>query len=181
MTETVLNIQDAEVREGFFEDIYEKVFPAVTRFVAHHGGTLEDARDIFHDALVILYEMMINDKANVNTSYEAYLTGIAKHLWIRKFRKDHQKIMLDACESEIVFPEDQFDQKDNKLLTLLELTGKKCLDLLRAFYYDRTSLDDISVSFGFSGVRSATVQKFKCIEKLREKVKEKDITYEDLD
>jgi DNA-directed RNA polymerase specialized sigma24 family protein len=181
MTETVLNIQDAKVREGFFEDIYEEVFPVVARFVAQHGGTLEDSRDIFHDALVILYEMMINDKVNVNTSHEAYLVGIVKHLWMRKFRRDHQKVALDFCESEIILPEDQFEAKDNKLLTLLELTGKKCLDLLKAFYYDRTSLDEISASFGFSGVRSATVQKFKCIEKLRDKVKERDITYEDLD
>jgi hypothetical protein len=33
--------------------------------------------------------------------------------------------------------------------------------------------------FGFSGERSATVQKYKCIEKVRETVKQKALTYED--
>ena len=181
MTETVLNITDEKVRREFFEEIYEAAFPATARFIAHHGGTLDDAKDVFHDALVILYEMMVDEKLNVSVSHEAYLKGIAKHVWIRKFKKDHRKIYLDADEAKIVVPGDHFESKDNRLLTLLEFTGKKCLDLLRAFYYDRVSLDEISDSFGFSGVRSATVQKFKCIEKLRERVKQKHITYEDLD
>jgi DNA-directed RNA polymerase specialized sigma24 family protein len=181
MTETVLSIQDPRIREQFFEEIYEQSFPAVAGFVAHHGGSLEDAKDIFHDALVILYEKIVSEKESVTQSYDAYLVGIAKHLWIRKFKKSIRNIALSCDEQEIVIPEDYFDKKDNQLLTLLELTGRKCLELLKAFYYDRMSLDDISLSFRFSGVRSATVQKFKCIEKLREKVKEKNMTYDDLD
>jgi DNA-directed RNA polymerase specialized sigma24 family protein len=181
MTETVLNIKDAKIREEFFEEIYEQSFPAVAGFVAYHGGSLEDAKDTFHDALVILYEMIVSGKESVSQSYDAYLVGIAKHLWVRKFKKSIRNITLSSTESEIVIPEDYFDKKNNNLLTLLELTGRKCLDLLKAFYYDKISLDDISSSFGFSGVRSATVQKFKCIEKLREKVKEKHMTYDDLD
>jgi len=53
------------------------------------------------------------------------------------------------------------------------------MDLLRSFYYDELPLNDIAETYGFSGIRSATVQKYKCLEKVRETVKEKALTYED--
>jgi len=51
--------------------------------------------------------------------------------------------------------------------------------LLRAFYYDKLSMSKIANRFGFSSERSATVQKYKCLEKVRDLVKEKSLSYED--
>jgi hypothetical protein len=51
--------------------------------------------------------------------------------------------------------------------------------LLKSFYYDKMPMSDIGRSFGFSGERSATVQKFKCLEKVRDTVKSKALQYED--
>jgi len=62
----------------------------------------------------------------------------------------------------------------------LQLTGRKCLELLRAVYYDKLDLPAVAAVFGYQTVRSATVQKYKCLEKVRDKVKEKSISYEDL-
>ncbi len=53
------------------------------------------------------------------------------------------------------------------------------MELLKSFYYDQLPLADAATLFGFSGVRSATVQKYKCLEKVRESIKEKSLIYED--
>ncbi len=53
------------------------------------------------------------------------------------------------------------------------------MDMLQAFYYDKLNMREIAERFNLSGERSATVQKHKCLEKVREKVKEKSMTYED--
>lgn len=180
MQEKTIKITAVQSREEFFTAMYEEAFPAVARFVATHGGTLEDAKDIFQDALVIFYELTAEKKVAIHVSEKAYLTGIAKHVWLKKYRKEKTAIALDDLETAIELPTDYFEQHDTNLLTLLEQTGKRCLDLMRAFYYDKMSLTEIAKSFGFSGVRSATVQKFKCIEKLRAVVKENSIDYEDL-
>jgi DNA-directed RNA polymerase specialized sigma24 family protein len=180
MQEKTIEIVAAKTRAEFFAEMYEEAFPNVARFVASHGGTVDDAKDIFQDALVIYYELSLENKLSVQISDRAYLNGIAKHVWIRKYKKDQVAVSLDGIESAIELPSDYFEPYDQNLLTLLEQAGKRCLDLMRAFYYDRLSLNQISKSFGFSGVRSATVQKFKCIEKMRAIVKENSINYEDL-
>jgi DNA-directed RNA polymerase specialized sigma24 family protein len=161
-------------------ELYEPVFPVVARFVAKMGGSFSDAKDIFHDALVIYYEKQVNDALVPALSPEAYLVGIAKHVWLRKFRQEKARVAFGPEELDIAIPPDDLREADNRLLALLQLTGRRCLELLQAFYYDKLVLADIAQAFGYLTVRSATVQKYKCLEKVRDKVKEKAITYEDL-
>jgi DNA-directed RNA polymerase specialized sigma24 family protein len=179
-TVTMLDIKIPKEREQLFTQLYEEAFPKVAKFVANRGGSFEDARDIFHDALVILYERITGNDVAIETSQEYYLIGISKHLWMRKFKDDKRKTGLGEMENTITIPEDFFEASENRLTSLLQLTGKKCLELLRAFYYDNLSLQQIKSAFGFSTLHSASVQKFKCIEKMRTTIQEKSIGYEDL-
>lgn len=178
--EKVFEIAGTKSRDEFFADMYQQTFPGVARFVATHGGSLDDAKDIFQDALVIYHELAAQNKLAIQISEAAYLAGIAKHVWIKKYKRDKVNVPLDGIEMHIELPKDYFEHHDQNLLTLLEQSGRRCLDLMRAFYYDKLSLSDIAKSFGFSGIRSATVQKFKCIEKMRTIVKQNSISYEDL-
>lgn len=179
MTETA--IQETEVsREKLFTVLYKEAFPHVARYVSKMGGTLQDAKDVFHDALIIFYEKHLHERENRISTDEAYLLGISKHLWSRKFKKDHTYISLQDDEYDIdSADESNVNISEAHLLNILMLTGKKCLDLLQAFYYEKLQLKEIAKTFGYSSERSATVQKHKCIEKVRNKVKENSIAYDD--
>jgi RNA polymerase sigma factor (sigma-70 family) len=163
-----------------FEALYEKAFPSVAKFVAGMNGSFDDAKDIFQDALVIYYEKSARPGFQINSSPEAYLAGIAKHLWLRKFKTSIKNIPLDRSEKDIrISDEDMPAVNSDKLLNLLETTGKKCMDLLRAFYYEKLPVREIRQVFNYSSEHSATVQKYKCIEKIRAVVKSKSASYED--
>lgn len=172
-------VRHREDREKFFLDLYEKAFPPVATFVSKMGGTFQDAGDIFQDALIILYEKIAGGNQEPILCESAYVLGIAKHLWIRKFNHDRERISLDGMESEITIEESpSIEREEDALIRFLELTGKKCLELLKAFYYDKLPMKAVARMFGYSTVRSATVQKYKCLEKVRDQVKEKSVTYE---
>ncbi len=147
--ETHLSNETITASEKAFEEWYEAAFPSVARFVGKMGGSFQDAKDVFHDALVIFYEKTMQADFHLKTSPEAYILGVAKHLWIRKFNKDKNNISLNAHEATISLPNDYFPDVDSKrVLTLLEQTGKKCLQLLRSFYYENRSLKDITDQLG---------------------------------
>jgi DNA-directed RNA polymerase specialized sigma24 family protein len=180
-TEAALDIRNSQEREQYFFRLYEETFPAVAKFVANRGGSFQDAKDIFQDSLVIFYEKAADEKLMINVSHEYYIIGIAKNLWIRKFRDDSKMVDLSVAEKNIHIPDDAPDARENKLATLLQLTGRKCLNLLQAFYYDNLPLQQIKDAFGFANVRSAAVQKHKCLEKIRNTIHEKSLRYEDFD
>lgn len=163
-----------------FRELYETAFPLVAKFIGARGGSFDDAKDIFHDALVIYREKRTSDVIHIRLSEEAYVVGIAKHLWFRKNKADRKFITLDDAEAAISVPEDYFDAiNSDNLLAFLERSGKKCMALLKSFYYDGSSVINIARAFGFKSAHSATVQKFKCLEKMRDEVKQKSISYED--
>lgn len=150
--------------------LYEETYPAVAAFVAKMGGSTEDAKDIFHDALIIFFE---KDLGVENSA--AYIVGIAKHLWVRKYKHNAHLVHLDF---DIEIPEEKTSPIVARLLRLVESAGKSCLDLLQAFYYERRSAESIAFDFKYSNAHTATVQKHKCLQKLRHFVKEKSLDYE---
>jgi len=163
----------SETREELFISLYKKAFPAVAKYVSRMGGSFDEAKDVFQDALVVYYEKSVVAKP---ANHTAYLVGIAKHLWLRRYRGESQNIPLDNID---LSTDEEEIPSGNRLMHFLESAGKKCMELLRGFYYDQLPLTEIAEQFGYSGVRSATVQKYKCLEKVRETIKEKALTYDD--
>jgi DNA-directed RNA polymerase specialized sigma24 family protein len=164
-------------REQAFISLYKKAFPAVAKYVSKIGGSFDEAKDIFQDALVIFYEKSVQGGLNLQTNEQAYLLGISKNLWAKKFRENTLLMSLDD-QWDVIEMED-VQPSENKLMHYLETAGQKCMELLKAFYYDNLPVKSIAGLFGYSGERSATVQKYKCMEKVRETIKEKNLAYED--
>lgn len=163
-----------------FESLYENAFPAFARFAGRRNASFEDAKDIFHDAMVIYYEKSHDPDFTITVSPEAYVVGIAKHLWVRKYNRDKGRQPLSGNEQDYVIPPDFYpDRHETKLLAFLERAGEKCLDLLQRFYFEKMSLKAIASSLGYRTEHSAAVQKYKCIGKVREAIRSKSLHYED--
>ncbi|HZG25586.1 MAG TPA: sigma-70 family RNA polymerase sigma factor [Chitinophagaceae bacterium] len=156
------------------EQLYREAFLVVAKTVARLGGGLDAAKDIFHDALIIYLEKEREPAFKIQGSPAAYLTGIARILWIRKFNHECRLISIGGPAEGLPVPEDLFPLEDSRparLLTYLESIGKKCLELLQAFYYEQRSMQEIAETFHYKTRHSASVQKHKCLEKVREELK----------
>ncbi|MCB0550849.1 MAG: sigma-70 family RNA polymerase sigma factor [Phaeodactylibacter sp.] len=167
-------------RGAAFEQLYEDCFPRVARLVKALGGDYEDARDIFQDALIILYEKAVQGNLDIQSSPAAYIMGIAKHLWLRQRRQGSNLITFTGVEQEMDIPEGFFPEQEKprlRLFRFLAAAGRRCMEILQAFYYQQMPLPEIAEEFGFANTRSATVQKHKCLEKVREQVKAKTLSY----
>jgi RNA polymerase sigma factor (sigma-70 family) len=164
-------------REVLFIRLYQRCFPAVARYVRKMGGNLEQARDVFQEALLAYYEKTRNGELELRSDEHAYLFGIARNVWAKRHKEAARNQALDYL-TDVREPEEPAPSS-KKLLRYLEAAGQKCMELLRAFYYDNAGPEEIATHFGFSGIRSATVQKYKCLEKVRETVKQKSLAYED--
>lgn len=166
---------DVQEKEALLATLYQSVFPPLCKYISRKGGSLEEAKDIFHDALIIYYEKDLAVDAIAEP--KAYVFGIAKHLWNKKYIE--KKRYTDIPEQSLTMPVQEQPVVSSRLLLFLKQTGHKCMDLLQAFYYESQNAEKIAERFGYSGVRSATVQKFKCLEKVRDLVKSKSQQYED--
>ena len=150
--------------------LYRQAFPAVRRLVQRQGGSAQDAQDVFQDALVVFYEQAVGGQLVLTASAGTYLVGVARHRWQHELRRrarlPHAPLPDDA---EPLADDDPAatDETAFAVLDYVERLGAKCKDLLLSFYYFQQPLTQIAEAHGYRSVRSATVQKFKCLERLR--------------
>lgn len=167
-------------REDLLMSLYQDAFPLVASHVKKMGGSFDEAKDIFQDALIIYYEKVRDAGITFRYTEKAYLFGIAKYLWNKRYKVISKQLPLDLDEDIDATDSIYEEVSSSRLVHLLQTAGQKCMRLLSAFYYERLSMENLAERFGFSSPRSATVQKYKCLEKIKETVKEKSLNYEDI-
>ncbi|SIO49628.1 RNA polymerase sigma factor [Chitinophaga niabensis] len=141
--------------------LYRDTFPDVARVIKQLGGDLEMAKDLFHDAMIIYMEKAPSE---IRVSAKAYLIGITRILWMKQ-----QKLRV---REQAIFLEDfHVPEAEQPLFDYLRAAGEKCMQLLQAFYYEQMDLREMADTFHYSNVRSVTVQKHKCLQKVRATVK----------
>lgn len=179
--ETLINTaKRSEVREQVLEDLYRQAFPAFARYASGMDATLNDAKDVFHDALILYYEKTLDPAFEVRKSPVGYVLGIARHLLLKKLRIDRRQVSFDDVPEDIeVVDEPNPSATELTLLSLIERTGKRCLELLSKFYYEKASLREIAAWLGYRTEHSASVQKHKCIRKIRDEIRTQSLQYED--
>ncbi len=159
-------------RERTLAGLYRQAFPLVRRYVRNHGGDATDAQDVFQDALVIFYEKAVGGALTLTVPPAHYVLGVSRHLW-RRERERRQR----AATSGLTAAHDQRPDEpapttsEAAVLDHLERLGERCRNVLLAFYYFRQSLEQIAAAHHYATVRSATVQKYKCLERLRNAVR----------
>ncbi|WP_020598832.1 RNA polymerase sigma factor [Spirosoma panaciterrae] len=159
-------------RERTLERIYAKTYPMVRHYVKENRGTDEDAKDIFQEALIAYYEKAIDGQLTLTSSVSTYLMGICKNLWRQELSKRACKTGLSHAPVDEIGEEIMVDDEQSPatLMTFVEQLGETCKSILVSFYYFGQRLEQIAEQHGYRSVRSATVQKFKCLERLRKAV-----------
>jgi RNA polymerase sigma factor (sigma-70 family) len=165
---------DQEIIAHLQNDKYQKAvnglykfMPAVKSFVLKNSGTSEDAKDIFQDALVVLYKKVHTKDFTLTVSLNTYLVAIAKNVWWQELRKRNKMPMTepqDDIAEVFVDDEPQFSLAE----AAFHLLGEKCKQLLTLFYFQKKSFREIATMLAFSDEQVAKNQKYRCIQKAKE-------------
>jgi len=177
LNDNVIESPKIEQHNDSLVPVYEEAFVLVSGYVSRRGGSFEEARDILHDAMIVFFEK--DDLSNCE--YPAgYILGIARNLWNRKYRTNDKFMPLDELERECSIPEDFVPTvQDKRLLKVVEMVGRRCLEVLTAFYYRSGSVKDAASQLGYANEHSFSVQKHKCLMRLKQLVKSKAMTHAD--
>lgn len=152
-------------------------FPLVRQLVGQNGGNDADAKDIFQEALLVLYRKAQEADFNLTCAPSTYLYSVARYLWKDLRKKRQRETSLDdpnhlPCtdvQSDLEYHE-EMTQKNQLLQQVLQQLGDKCKSILQAYYYQKMSMKEIAQHLGYRSVNSAKTQKYKCLERAKKMV-----------
>ncbi|MBC7511396.1 MAG: sigma-70 family RNA polymerase sigma factor, partial [Ferruginibacter sp.] len=59
----------------------------IQTFVLNNNGSADDARDIFQEAMVVLYEKSIATMFSLNCQLKTYIYSICRRLWLKRLQQ----------------------------------------------------------------------------------------------
>ncbi|HEY5369586.1 MAG TPA: sigma-70 family RNA polymerase sigma factor [Hanamia sp.] len=180
MTEANSNEQENVLLTGLaandtdvIETIYRDNYPTIKAFIIKNNGYADDARDIFQEAMIILFEKAKSDSFVLSCRLQTYLYSVCRRLWLKKLQKQNRFNPSVELIHEIVPVEDELElheqkEADFKLMeNALQKVGEPCKSLLQAFYIEKKSMPEIAQIFHYTNAENAKTQKYKCLVRLK--------------
>ncbi|MVT10163.1 RNA polymerase sigma factor [Chitinophaga tropicalis] len=155
--------------------IYTENFPSVLRMVLQYKGSEDDAKDLFQEAMIILYEKVQQDEFDLYSKLKTFLYAICRHLWLKKQQNGSWQLALPDELAEILPGEDlnitQEHQQKDLQFTIMEQAmgnmGEPCKTILEDYYVRKMSMQEIAEKFGYTNSENAKNQKYKCLMRLK--------------
>lgn len=152
-------------------EIYQKFFQSIKGNVKNWGGTEEDAKDIFQEAVIVLYRMVKKPDFKLSSALFSLLYPICRNLWLKEVRNRSKLGGGEVKDLERI--EDQSDiieainerAIDGLFRDKLQELGEQCRKMLDMFFQKR-SMKEIVTDLGLSSISFAKKKKFQCKEKL---------------
>lgn len=158
--------------------IYRQQGSVLIKWIVQRGGTHMDADDVLQEAMVVLFEKAQDASFRLSAALGTYLFAVGRHLWLKKLqqnRKSPENQALHTGDDEGIdsaYEEDiqALAEKEGhyeQLSQALVLLGEPCSSLLKAFYLEQKSMQEIAQEFGYTNPDNAKTQKYKCLNRLR--------------
>jgi len=155
------------------ESIYKDNYNMIQAFILNNNGSYDDARDIFQEAMITLYEKAKSESFVLTCQIKTYVYSVCRRLWLKRLQQLGRYITADENLEETVQVEDDLEihEKRNAEFAIMERAlgslGEPCKSLLEAYYIQKKGMTEIASEFGYTNADNAKNQKYKCLMRLK--------------
>ena len=151
--------------------VYRQHYQTIMNLVLNNGGSLQEAKDVYQEALIVFYEKLQEDDFELNCSIKTFIYSVSRRLWLKQLqRKSRYTDDLSDTDEFIQVESEDMEQKEDQyhaMQVALEGLGEPCRSILKDFYINNQSMDEITEKFGYTNADNAKNQKYKCLKRLK--------------
>ena len=155
------------------ETIYRENYNMVQSLIINNNGSADDAKDIFQEAMIVLYEKVRSGTFELNCQIKTYVYSVSKRLWLKKLQQSSRysppiedqeaSVPVDDEIAEHEKRDAEFEMMDKAISSL----GEPCKSLLEAYYLQKQNMQVIAANFGYTNADNSKNQKYKCLMRLK--------------
>ncbi len=163
----------AENDSRAIEAIYKDNFNMVQSFIINNNGSYDEARDIFQEAMIALYEKAQTSSFVLTCKINTYLYSICRRLWLKRLQQlgRYSNQVYNLEETVPVEEELEIHEKRNAEFAIMDRAlnslGEPCKSLLEGYYVKKQDMQALAKEFGYTNADNAKNQKYKCLLRLK--------------
>lgn len=146
--------------------------------VRHHSCSMDEAKDVFQQTVIIFYENIRGGKVTqITTQVKTYLFSIGKNkileLMRSKSKSQPQYNDMIYSDTDYLYNEvdDDYEEKLKKAQACLTKLGNPCKSILEQYYYHKKSMVEISEIMEYKNSDTVKNLKYKCLKRLKQMFK----------
>lgn len=149
--------------------IYQEYYPYIKSHVIKNSGSEDDAKDVFQDAMMAIFQNVSNKDFELTCQFKTYLHAVSQNIWRKKLRDKKDKYFepvddLSIAQEEIEDAVLKMERYKFYTRKFSELSAK-CQELLK-MYLSGISMKTITERLSFASVSYTKKRKFNCKESL---------------
>ncbi|GAC1532424.1 MAG: hypothetical protein NVS3B15_12570 [Sediminibacterium sp.] len=155
------------------ETLYKDNFAMVQTFILNNNGSYDDARDIFQEAMIALYEKAQSESFVLTCQIKTYVYSICRRLWLKRLQQlGRYSNKVDNLDETVPVEEDiGIHEKRNSEFAIMDRAlnslGEPCKSLLEGYYLKKMGMQELADEFGYTNADNAKNQKYKCLMRLK--------------
>ena len=155
------------------EIIYRENYNMVQSLIINNSGSTDDAKDIFQEAMIVLYEKVRSGSFELNCLINTYVYSVSRRLWLKRLQQMNRYTpAVENLQDTVPVEEDvEENERINSEFQAMERAisslGEPCKSLLEAYYLEKKSMQEIASFFGYTNAENAKNQKYKCLVRLK--------------
>ncbi|WP_423147222.1 RNA polymerase sigma factor [Rubrolithibacter danxiaensis] len=159
--------------KDILEKVYKAYFPMVLQLVLTNNGDDDDAKDIFQETVIVLYNKIKSGNFELNSKLKTFIYSVSKRLWLKKLSlKGRNTAKIEDFEDVIAVEDDleqhtERDRQYKQMEQALTQLGEPCKTIIEDFYIHHNSMQEICEKFGYTNADNAKNQKYKCLQRLK--------------
>lgn len=159
--------------EEALNKLYLAYFPMVLQFILNNSGGEADAKDVYQEAIIVLYDKIKSGKFELSSKLKTYLYSVSRRIWLKKLAQQSKKTNNIADFEDVLAEDEDFERHEEKdhqfdlMKKALDNLGEPCKTIIQDFYIHNLSMQDICEKFGYTNTDNAKTQKYKCLQRLK--------------
>lgn len=143
-----------------------RVKAIASRFVLGNSGFRSDIDDLVQDTVLAVWQQMRSGayQVRLDKPLDAYLKVIVRNKWLKTLQRQSVAPLTDLTES-VAEELPMEHQRLPELEEAFDRLGQACQLLLRLFYWEGYSMEEIARRLGIS-MKATKVRKYRCMLQL---------------
>jgi len=144
-------------------------------YVIHNQGDKDNAKDVFQDAILVVYNKVKSGELILTCKFGTYLYAICKNIWVQERKKyllhaeklrHYPMVVHDPGPTEDPLLQTHLTHLFDKHFNELSDDCQKILSM----YFNNFSVEDIRIAMNYKDLHHAADRKYRCKKSLIKRI-----------
>ncbi len=155
--------------------VYDTQYPIIEGYIVHNQGTRDQAKDVFQEAMIIVYKRVKSGKLELSCKFGTYVYAICKNIWIQERKK--YMLRAEKLRQQPLMVNDPGPADDPLLQDHLKVLFDKhfndlsedCQKIL-SMYFNNFNVEEIRTAMNYKDLHHAADRKYRCKKSLIKRI-----------